>query len=98
MGARIPGGLRAPCTVNEPPAGYGQMSEDAEAEQFVAHLIATLGPGEALVTAMRVILGVAQATPDDERVLAAASEAIDAVQRIAFLAGYAQPASDPDVN
>ena len=74
------------------------MSEDAEAEQFVAHLIATLGEGEALVTAMRVILMVAQRTPDDERVLAATSEAIDAVQRIAFLAGYAQRSSDPEAN
>lgn len=74
------------------------MSDDAEAEKFVAHLVATLGPGEALVTAMRIILVVAQETPDDPGVLAATSEAIDAVQRIAMVAGYARRPPDPDAN
>jgi hypothetical protein len=74
------------------------MSDEAEAEAFVAHLVASLGPGEALVTAMRIVLAVAQQTPDDPRILVAASEAIDAVQRIAFLAGHAHPVSDLEEN
>jgi hypothetical protein len=67
------------------------MSEKSEAERFAEHLVSTLGPGEALVTAMRLVLLVGQRTPNDERVIDAAKEAFDAIHKIAVLAGYVSP-------
>jgi len=65
--------------------------EDAEA--FAANFVEKMGPTEALLLAMRLVLLVGQKAPDDPTVIAAAKTAIDAIKTIGAQTGVFKPAS-----
>jgi hypothetical protein len=67
------------------------MANVKDAEAFAQKLIDTVGPGETLLMAMRLVLAVGQMAPDDEQVVAAAQEAISAIKRIGTLTGALIP-------
>lgn len=61
------------------------MSDDAainEQERFAQTILEKVGPTEALLMAMRLVLLVGQRKPEDAAVIAAAKEAIDAIKRL----------------
>jgi hypothetical protein len=65
--------------------------EDAEA--FAANFVEKMGPTEALLLAMRLVLLVGQKAPEDPKVIEAAKSAIDAIKIIGAQTGAFKPAS-----
>ena len=66
-------------------ASGARHGPNAEAEEFAARIVQTMGPGEALVMAMRLILLVGQRAPEDPRVVASAAEAVASIKRLGEL-------------
>ncbi len=61
------------------------MSEDdvvTEQERFAQTILEKVGPTEALLMAMRLVLLVGQKNPDDPEVIAAAKQAIAAIKTV----------------
>lgn len=53
-----------------------------EQERFAQTVLERVGPTEALLMAMRLVLLVGQRKPDDAAVIGAAKQAIDAIKRL----------------
>jgi hypothetical protein len=61
------------------------VSEDDpinEQERFAQTVLERVGPTEALLMAMRLVLLVGQRKPEDAAVIGAAKQAIDAIKRL----------------
>jgi hypothetical protein len=65
--------------------------EDAEA--FAANFVEKMGPTEALLLAMRLVLIVGQKAPEDPKVVAAAKTAIESIKVIGAQTGVFTPVS-----
>ena len=64
------------------------MSDADDAEAFATKLVDTVGAGEALLMAMRLVLLVGQrATPQSPALVEAAQEAVAAIKRVGREAG-----------
>lgn len=58
-----------------------------EQERFARTVLEKVGPTEALLMAMRLVLLVGQAKPEDGEVIASARDAINAIKRLGQLTG-----------
>jgi hypothetical protein len=63
------------------------MSDQAEAEAFAKKVLDTMGPAEALLMSMRLLLLVGQRDPSNPKVVAAAQEAVAAIKRLGEATG-----------
>ncbi len=63
------------------------MADTKEAEEFAEKVLATMGPAETLLMAMRLLLLVGKRDPDNPQVVACAQEAVAAIKHLGELTG-----------
>ena len=63
------------------------MSDDGSRDEFARTVVEKVGPTEALLMVMKVVLLVGQRAPDDGKAIEAASEAIAAIKRLGAAVG-----------
>jgi hypothetical protein len=63
------------------------MTDTKEAEAFAEKVLATMGPAETLLMAMRLLLLVGKNDPDNPQVVARAQEAVNAIKALGELTG-----------
>ena len=73
-----------PCSFGSGASSFCVSNDDAinEQERFAQTVLERVGPTEALLMAMRLVLLVGQRKPEDAEVIAAAKQAIDAIKRL----------------
>ena len=63
------------------------MSDDGSRDEFARTVVEKVGPTEALLMTMKVILLVGQKAPDDKNAIESAAEAIAAIKRLGAAVG-----------
>jgi hypothetical protein len=73
-----------PCSFGSGASSFCVSDNDAinEQERFAQTVLERVGPTEALLMAMRLVLLVGQRKPEDAEVIASAKLAIDAIKRL----------------
>lgn len=74
----------APCSLGSGASSFCVSDSEPvnEQERFAQTVLERVGPTEALLMAMRLVLLVGQRRPEDAEVIAAAKEALDAIKRV----------------